>query len=540
MLVSRRNKCLVLRVRDPNAILSVIPSAKPFSFRGKDFVAVRHGPDETKVLRNMGFPAPSPILYHYKWPGQFKPFEAQREAAAFTSLESRAFNLSDLGTGKTLATLWAYDYLRQCKLVRKALVITPLSTLDRTWADEVFTHFPHLDVAVLYGSRSKRIELLNQDVDIFLINHDGIKVPGFVEALKDRNDIDLIIIDEIAQVGRNSGTDRFRALNQICNKQVARKVWGLTGTPTPNDPTDAWAQCRLLVPERVPPYFNRFKNTVMRQINQFLWLPRDNALDVVHDAMQPSIRFTRDECIDLPPLTYTTRSVELTPQQKKAYKDMMNTLCIEAAEGKITAANEAVKAQKLIQVASGAVYGSNGGGVKLDVGPRIDALMEIIEESGSKVIVFVPFVVSVKEVAAKVLYRLNKSSFTKAALQGNQYGSEVEVIYGDVSKNERDRIFTAFQKNTLPRVLVAQPGAMSHGLTLTAASTIVWFAPISSNETFVQANARITRPGQKLNQLIVMIEGTEIERKYYTRLKNKQKVQGLLLDMVKESREEYA
>ena len=86
------------------------------------------------------------------------------------------------------------------------------------------------------------------------------------------------------------------------------------------------------------------------------------------------------------------------------------------------------------------------------------------------------------------------------------------------------------------RVLVAQPGAMSHGLTLTAANTIVWFAPITSNETYLQANARITRPGQKVNQLIVMIEGTVMERRYYQRLKDKQKVQGLFIEMVRESR----
>ena len=536
MLVSTKNKCLVLRVRDPNAIMSVIPSAKPFSFNGKDFIAVRHGPDETKVLRNMGFAAPSPILYHYEWSGQLIPFEAQREAAAFVSLEGRAFNLSEMGTGKTMATLWAYDYLRQCKLVKKALVITPLSTLERTWADEVFQHFPHLYTSMIYGSRESRIKALNVDADLYLINHDGIKVPGVVEALKNRKDIDLIIVDEVAQVGRNAGTDRYSALQAICNKQVPRKVWGLTGTPTPNAPTDAWAQCKLLVPERVPPYFNRFKNQVMRQINQFLWVPRENHLDVVYEAMQPSIRFTRDECVDLPPVTYETRSVELTKEQKVAYKDMMNKLCIEAEEGKITAANEAVKAQKLIQVACGVVYDGRGNELILDVSPRINEVMSIIEQAGSKVIVFVPFVSVVREVAKAILFRLNRAAYTKAMLTDTLGGSEVEVIYGDVKKNDRDRIFSALQHQANPRVIVAQPGAMSHGLNLTAANTIVWFAPISSNDTFVQANARITRPGQKLNQLIVTIEGTAIERKYYERLKNKQKVQGLLLDMVRDAR----
>lgn len=520
MQIDQNKKCLVLRLKDPNRVLSVIPTSKAFKANGKQYVAVKHGPDETKVLRSIGINAPSPILYHYDWPGTFAPFGAQREAAAFMTLEPRAFNLSDMGTGKTMATLWAYDYLRAAGIVHKALVVTPLSTLERTWGDEVFTHFPHLSTAVVYGSRSKRIEMLESDVDLYLINHDGIKVPGLLDALALRKDIDLIIIDEIAQVGRNAGTDRWRALQTVCNRQVARRVWGLTGTPTPNQPTDAWAQCRLISPGRVPPYFNRFKDSVMRQINQFLWVPRDNALDIVHEAMQPAIRFARDECIDLPPVIYTTRSAPLTDEQTTAYSSMMQKLCLESAEGKITAANEAVKAQKLMQIACGDVYDGKGGAVQLDATPRMNVLLEIIEESSSKVIVFVPFVAVIHKVREFLTSKKIKSA----------------AVYGEVSKNERDRIFSDFQNDRNLDVIVAQPASMSHGLNLQAASTVVWFAPITSNDTFGQANARISRAGQKFNQLIVMIEGTAMERRYYQRLKNKQHVQGILLDMVQESR----
>lgn len=536
MLVYPKKKALILRLRDPARVTSVIPSAKVITHGGNEYVAVKHGPEETKVLRNIGIDAPSPILHHYDWPGRFAPFNAQREAAAFMSLENRAFNLSDLGTGKTMATLWAYDYLKSSNTVNKALVITPLSTLERTWADEVFQHFPHLEVAVLHGSRSRRLKLLESEADLFLINHDGIKVSGLVDALKDRDDINLVIIDEIAQVARNAGTDRFRALMDICNRQCTRKVWGLTGTPVPNAPTDAWAQCKLLVPERVPAYSNRFKDMVMRQINQFLWVPRPNAMEIVHEAMQPSIRFTRDECVDLPPVMYDTRVAPLTAEQTKAYRDMMNKLTIEAQEGSITAANEAVKAQKLIQVACGCVYDGNGGEVVLDNTPRMETLMEVIEQANTKVIVFVPFVSVAEKVAKEVSFNLDKANFTDGILHGRKFGTKVELIHGGVSKNERDRIFGAFQRSDEPRVLVAQPAAMSHGLTLTAASTIVWYAPITSNETFVQANARITRPGQKHSQFIIMIEGTDIERRYYARLKDKQRVQGILLDLVKDSR----
>lgn len=524
MLISRKKKAIVLRLRDPERVLSVIPKAKKFTFKGKEYVAVPHRRDEVKVLNNIGIEAPSPMLYYYDWPGRFKPFEAQRTTAAFMSGHNRCFNLNDLGTGKTLATLWAYDYLRSIGVVRKALVISPLSTLDRAWADEIFSHFPHLSSAVLHGSRDKRLKLLETDADVFLINHDGTKVAGMVDAINARDDIDLIIIDELSQAARTASSDRWKSYAKIVRKDLGdgrqRLVWGLTGTPIPSNPTDAWAQCRLIVPDKVPPYFNSFKGMVMRQVGQFSWVPRPEAQEIVFEAMQPSIRFSRDECVDLPECIYQTRQVELTAPQKKAYKEMLSKLQTEIDSGQVTAVNEAVKAQKLIQIASGALYGENKEVLEVDARPRLEVVKEVIEQSNTKTLVFVPFISTVNTVANY----LRKEGFS------------VECVYGDVSKSERDRIFFAFQKLPNPKVLVAQPAVLSHGLTLTAASTIVWYAPITSADTFTQSNGRVTRPGQKHSQLIVMLEGTEMERKYYNRLRHKQSVQGVLLDMVKESR----
>jgi len=456
---------------------------------------------------------------YYDWPGRYQPFSAQREAAAFLSMYDRAFNLSELGTGKSLASLWAYDYLRSIGHFHKVLVISPLSTLERTWADEVFQHFPHLEYAVLHGSRDKRIKLLNTDADVYIINHDGVQI--IEPLLVDRPDIDLVIVDEIAQAARNAGTDRWKSINKVINRhKKPRACWGMTGTPTPNAPTDAWAQCRLISPNNVPPYFNRFKGQVMRQLSQFTWVPKQEATEIVQSVMQPAVRFTRDECIDLPPLMYETRQVTLTKEQEKAYKEMVAKLRTEADEGEITAVNEAVKMAKLVQIACGVVYTSEKDEVTIPSTPRIEETREIVRQAEGKVIVFVPFVSSVNMVAQEL-----SKDFS------------VEVIHGGVKKDERDRIFGAFQKGKDPKVLVAQPAAMSHGLTLTAASTIVWYSCVTSNEVFEQANGRINRPGQKMSNFIIMLEGTPVEKRIYTRLRNKQKMQGALLDEVKAKRE---
>lgn len=522
MLINNKKKALVLRLREPERVTSVIPGAKLFEYNGKQYVAVKHGVDEVKVLRNLGFQAPSPILHQYDWPGRFKPFFAQREVAAFLTMHHRAFNLSEIGTGKTMAALWAYDYLRSKGKATKMLVVAPLSTLERTWADEIWQHFPHLNAVVVHASSAdRRLALLAQDADVYIVNHDGLKVSGVVQALAKRPDIDVVVVDEISQAARNASTDRYKMLHTVINRQMPRRAWGLTGTPIPNGPIDAWAQCRLLVPERVPAFKRVFQEAVMRQVSNFIWVPRDGALKIVEEAMQPAIRFSRDECVDLPECTFVSREVELTATQKKAYKEMMTKLRAEVAAGEVTAVNDAVKANKLIQICAGALYGEDREILEVDAKPRLDVVLEVIEEAGTKVIVFVPFVSSIELV----------SSYLR------KHGLTVECVHGEVSKHERDRIFQAFQRTATPRVLVAIPGAMSHGLTLTAASTVVWYAPITSNDTFVQANGRITRPGQTQKQLIVMIEGSDIERKYYSRLRLKQKVQGTLLDAIKDSRE---
>jgi len=147
VLISTRNKKLVLNLRAPGRITTVIPTARAFDYKGQTLVAVPHEVDEVRILRNLGIEAPSPIAHHYKWSGRYKPFEAQEKTSAFLTLNPKAFVLSDLGTGKTMAALWAYDFLRSTGKANKMLIVSPLSTLERTWADEVFQHFPHLVTA---------------------------------------------------------------------------------------------------------------------------------------------------------------------------------------------------------------------------------------------------------------------------------------------------------------------------------------------------------------------------------------------------------
>lgn len=517
--IVKSKEAVLLKLRNPKRITTVIPTAKMIQHKGQDIVAIPHRPDETRILRQLGYDAPDPMKMHYAWPkagGKYDPFAAQIETANFVTMHNRCFILNSMGTGKTVSSLWAYDYMRSRKQVKKALIICPLSTMERTWADEVFKTFPHLDAQVLYGSRERRQKLLREEAHLYIINIDGLKT--IEEDLKKRTDIDLLIIDEVAMF-RNGTTNRWKTMNNIANKQCTRRIWALTGMPTPNAPTDAWAQCKLVNPNasNVPSYFARARDTLMRQISPFKWVARETANDTIKEWMQPAIRFSLDDCTDLPPQTFIGRDVEMSDEQKKAYKEMLSKLKTEFDGGEILAVNEAVKANKLVQIACGVAYGADGQPLMLNANHRLEVLKEAIEESEGKVIVFVPLTAVLEHVAEHLSHHWDTA-----------------IIHGATPKNERDEIFDSFQKRPDPHVLVANPGTMSHGLTLTAATTIIWYAPVHSNDTYEQACARVRRPGQTRTTVIVHIAASEVERRIYERLKTKQKMQGLLLDMMKE------
>jgi SNF2 family DNA or RNA helicase len=259
-----------------------------------------------------------------------------------------------------------------------------------------------------------------------------------------------------------------------------------------------------------------FRDMTMRQVATFRWVERPEANDVVFKAMQPAVRFTRDDVAELPPTTIIDRKVDLTPDAKRAYKALFDKMRVFTNNGEsVTAANEGVLQNKLLQVSLGFIYTDGKTVYEIDSTPRKDALLEYIEGCDRKAIVFVPFIHALNGVSAF----LGSKGYANA------------TVSGATSKGMRDRIFRRFQDANDPlRFIVAHPMCMSHGLTLTAANTIVWYGP-ASLEIYEQANARITRPGQTSKTLIVRLSGTPAEAAAYRRLSSRQKSQGILLEL---------
>lgn len=459
---------------------------------------------------------PSPIMRDYAWPGIFKPFEHQKDTASFLSLRQRAFCFNEAGTGKTSAAIWAADYLMNLGLINRVLVICPLSIMQSAWQADIFKTAMHRTCGIAHGSQTKRKKIIAGEYEFVIINFDGVHT--VFEDLS-RGGFDLIIVDE-ANAYKSATTRRWKTLAKLLRPST--RLWMMTGTPAAQSPVDAFGLARLVSPMRVPRYTGAWKDMVMYQVSRFTWKPRLNSERRVHEALQPAIRYTKKECLDLPPVVYQTRDVPLTPQVAKFYKHLKTQLLIEAAGEQISAVNAAASLNKLLQISGGAVYTDQGQTIEFDVGPRLAALKEVLDETLNKVVVFVGFLHTI-EVVTKYL---------------NSQGISSEVIQGSVSARNRFETIERFQKQTDPRVLVVQPQSASHGITLTAADTVVFWSPVMSVETYLQCIARIDRVGQKNNMTVVHLQGSEVERKMYRMLQGKVDNHQKLVDLYKQELED--
>jgi SNF2 family DNA or RNA helicase len=469
-----------------------------------------------QLARWLGLTVPPPLT-DYDWPGQFKPFRAQRAMANFMTVHPRCLNLSDMGTGKTLAAIWAADFVMAQNPGMRTLIVSPLSTLYRVWQDALFQHLlGRRRCIVLHGSATKRKQLLAEPTDFYIVNFDGVGV--LRKELAERADIQIVIIDE-ASAYRDGTTKRHRVARMVLAGRSY--LWLMTGTPTPNGPTDAYGLAKL-VNNSFGESFIAYRARCMEKVSMWKWIPRIGSHEMAHRLMQPSIRFSIDDCIDLPEQLVERRDVDLSPEQQKAYDKLKATLVLQLKEGKqITAVNEAVLRLKLIQIACGAIYDSEHEISKVDAAPRIAVLHEILQEWDSgKVIIFAPLTSVVK-----LLHEELKEEYSCA------------VITGAVSPKDRAVIFRDFQEAPDPHVLIADPGTMSHGLTLTRATCIIWYAPTDRTELYLQANKRIDRPGQTKTNIVVQLAATKIEREIFRRLERNESLQGLVLELAKGERE---
>ena len=507
------NRLLVFKTRNPGKY-SLIPKSKTLPRDGGGYdVAVYWGLDEARVLRNLGVKnVPSPIYGRYDWPGRYTPMAHQKETASFLTLHRRAFVFNDPGTGKTLSALWAADYLMKRGEVRRVLILCPLSIMHSAWMQDLGNSVIHRSAVVAHHQQAaRRIELIQENYEFVIINYEGLAL--IAEEVKADGRFDLIIVDE-ANAYKNPQTKRWKALASILKPDTY--LWMMTGTPASQSPVDAYGLAKLVNPNGVPKFYTAWRDAVMNKITMFKWSPKADASDKVYEALQPAIRYSKAQCLDLPPVVTMTREVPLTPQQAKYYNLLKTQMLVMAAGETITAVNAAAALNKLLQISAGVAYTDNKEVVEFDATPRLNVLMEALEQTDRKVIIFALF----------------RSAIDAISEFLTKNGVANEQIHGGVTATKRGDIIKRFQTQPNPRVLVMQPAATAHGITLTAADTVIFYGPLMSVEQYTQCIARADRKGQDSDKVTVIhIQGSPVEKKAFKALTAKVGDNALLVDL---------
>jgi SNF2 family DNA or RNA helicase len=530
----RRRNLLVYELPSPlhvGQLLQALPEA--WQINGAH-VAVPATLSNSQKLRWMQYPvAPVMTEDNYDWPflppnpGD-KPYESQRITANFLVVHPRSFVLSDMGVGKTLATLWGADFIMRKSPGVRCLVVAPLSILERVWASAIFTNFFGKRTAeILHGSAEKRMHLLaTSKADFLLINFDGVgigahtrkkfELDGFSRALEALRDIRVVIVDE-ASGYRDATTKRHRIARQVIGNRPY--LWFLTGTPTPNAPTDAYGLAKL-VNNAHGKSFRDFRMETEYQPfpNSFRWLPRKDGYEKARALLTPSIRFSIEDVWDGPPVTVQQREVELTAEQKRHLVDLKKNLSIVVKSGKqIDAINEAAVRTKFLQVLQGVIYDKDHKEHLIDAEPRLREIEAVVEGTERKIVIFVNLT-SALHLLYKRLKRFNPV-----------------VLNGEVLPKDRSINIQRFEQDAQVKIVIADPQTTAHGINEFAlvADTVIWASPTDKNELYLQGNKRVNRPGQKYPMTIVQIVSSKLEQEIYKRLETQTSMQGLLLDMVK-------
>jgi hypothetical protein len=485
---------------------------------------------------------------NYDWPIEpgKTPLPHQKIYANFTVLHPRMFNLGDPGTMKTISTLWALEFLKlNSKEKFKTLIVCPLTIIETTWAKAIFRNFlGRLTFEVLTGTPERRLKRLESDVDIYLVNHDGIKVgahvrrkvdprypkqkrielDGFSAELANRKDIKLVIIDEAHGFGDPSSA-RSGVANMLFGVGKRPMLKQLTGTPNATAPTDCYGMAKLSN-DAFGKSYGRFRLETMIKVNEFKWVPQKDGYDKARRLLTPAIRFGLDEIWQGPAMTFQRRMVDLTEEQKKEMKRLRTELQILSQSGHaISAANESAARQKLIQLSLGAVYDGEHVAHLIDASPRYRELEEIVESTNRKVVVFVP-ITSVVHLVVKYLRETWKKKHKPW---------KCDFINGEVKAGaDRDRVINNFVSDPDFKLVVADPQTATEGINeFVIADTVVWFGATDRAKAWIQGNARVRRPGQHFPSTCFQLVSNKLEEEIFDRLETNTSMQGLMLESIR-------
>ena len=448
---------------------------------------------------------------------KYKPHRYQ-EYATQRILDTKYIALLlEMGLGKTVSTLTAIDLLLNDYFdAARVLVIAPLRVADDTWAREVekWDHLRHLRISKILGSAAQRRRALRDDADIYVINRENVE--WLVSELGTKWNFDTVVIDELSSF-KNHQSKRFRALRRI--RPLVKRVIGLTGTPAPNGLLDLWPQIYLLdqgkrLGKTIGGYRDRYFIPGERDGHiVYKWNQKKEAEERIYEAISDiAVSMKAEDWLELPERIDRVVNVKLSDKARELYKQLERDLLLPYLDADVVASTAAVLSNKLLQMASGAVYDEERG-VKLIHDAKLDALEDIIEAAqGKPVMVFYNF----KHSLSRIQERFPQAQVLRKGKEGNQ----------DIADWNSDKI----------PLLLLHPKSAGHGLNLqeSGCQTVVWYDQIWSLEEDQQANARVHRQGQKRSIVVMRLvaEGT-MDDEAISALERKATGQDALMEAVK-------
>lgn len=421
------------------------------------------------------------------------PYAHQREALERFWDKPAAALFHEMGTGKSYTVIHNAAALYEANEIDLLVVIAPKGVY-RNWEGEIGTHWPTEaapDVETWGVKRKKKNAKRNPGLKVFLMNVEALSTKRGEGALNAeiRGRRTMLVVDESTCV-KNHKAKRTRALVLAARKTKYRRI--LTGSPITQSPLDLFGQISVLMPD--PMGFNsyyafRARYAEVRKVKlpgrrPFEEVKGYRRLDELQERLAPfSSRVLKEECLDLPEKIYERRAVDLTPEQTKAYAEMAGKAkTLLGGTGKVTAPQAITQILRLHQITCGFVKLDDGTDRQIK-SRRLDALVETIEELGDeKVIIWAPYRRSIMEIA-------NRLSIG--------WGSKcVETYFGDTTSGERQDAIDRFQNEHDCRFFVGNPQTAGYGLTLTAASNVVYYANSWKLEERMQSEDRCHRIGQ--------------------------------------------
>ncbi len=443
---------------------------------------------------------------------KYSPHDYQKYVTDFILNHPVAAVFLDMGLGKTAITLSAiFDLCLDSFEVRKVLVIAPLRVARDTWPDEIkkWDHLRGLTYSVAVGTETERKAALMQKVSVYIINRENIQ--WLIEESGLPFDYDMVVIDELSSF-KSYQAKRFRSLLKV--RPTVKRIVGLTGTPSSNGLMDLWAEFRILdLGKRLGRFITHYRNAYFLPDKRngqvvFSYKPREGAEEEIYSAISDiTISMKAVDHLKMPECMMNEVKVTLSEKERKTYDTMKADLVVSLGDEEIDAGNAAALANKLSQMANGAVYGEDKRVFPIH-DRKLDALEDLIEAANGKPVL--------------VAY------WFKHDLDRIQKRFKVREI-----KTSRD--IADWNSGSIP-VAVIHPASAGHGLNLqSGGSTLIWFGLTWSLELYQQTNARLWRQGQKSETVVIhhIIAENTIDERIMNALRKKDKTQSALIDAVK-------